>query len=87
MQVAGVVEILAGRIVLSRWTKIGSYIVMCWLVAIAINLVTSGMFYDLAVRDVEIALGAFALAQLRAVREQDTNLHADNEVAPVEATG
>ena len=28
-----------------------------------------GMFFDLAVRDVEIALGAFALSQLSAVRE------------------
>jgi hypothetical protein len=49
--------------------KIGSYVVMTWLLSIALNLVTSGMFYDLAVRDVEIAVGAFALAQLTAVRE------------------
>jgi hypothetical protein len=70
MHLVGVVEIIAGAIVLSRWTKIGSYIVMAWLLAIAINLVTTGMFYDLAVRDVEIAIGAFTLAQLTAVRER-----------------
>jgi hypothetical protein len=69
MHVIGLVEILAGLIVLSRWTRIGSYIVMIWLVAIAVNLVTSGMFYDLAMRDIEIAIGAFALSQLTAVRE------------------
>ncbi len=46
MHVVGVVEIIAGLIVLSRWTKIGSYIVMLWLLAIALNLVTTGMFYD-----------------------------------------
>jgi hypothetical protein len=69
MHVVGVVEIIAGAIVLSKWTKIGSYIVMAWLLAIAVNLVTTGMFYDLAVRDVEIAIGAFTLAQLTAVRE------------------
>ena len=34
------------------------------------NLLTTGMFYDLAMRDVEIAIGAFALSQLTAVREQ-----------------
>jgi hypothetical protein len=70
MHVVGVVEIVAGLIVLSRWTKIGSYIVMAWLVAIAVNLVTTGMFFDLAMRDVEIAIGAFVLAQLTAVREE-----------------
>lgn len=70
MHVVGVVEIIAGLIVLSRWTKIGSYIVMAWLIGIAINLLTTGMFYDLAVRDIEIAVGAFVLAQLSVVREQ-----------------
>lgn len=69
MHVVGVVEIIAGIIVLSRWTKFGGYLVMAWLVGIAINLLTTGMFYDLAVRDVEIAVGAFALAQLSAARE------------------
>jgi len=70
MHVVGVVEIIAGLIVLSRWTKLGSYIVMFWLLGIAINLLTTGMFYDVAMRDVEIAIGAFALSQLTAVREQ-----------------
>jgi len=72
MHVIGAVEIVAGLIVLSRWTRIGSYIVMAWLVAIAVNLVTTGMFYDLAMRDVEIAIGAFTLSQLTAVRELGT---------------
>jgi uncharacterized membrane protein YphA (DoxX/SURF4 family) len=70
MHVVGVVEIVAGLIVLSRWTKVGSYIVMAWLLAIALNLITTGMFYDLAMRDVEIAIGAFVLAQLTAARER-----------------
>jgi uncharacterized membrane protein YphA (DoxX/SURF4 family) len=70
MHIVGIVEIVAGVIVLSRWTKIGSYIVMLWLICIAINLVTTGMFYDIAVRDIEIAVGAFALSQLSTVREE-----------------
>ena len=70
MHTVGVIEVIAGLIVLSKWTKIGSYIVMLWLVSIAVNLLTTGMFYDLAVRDVEIAVGAFALSQLTAVREE-----------------
>jgi hypothetical protein len=69
MHIVGIVEVIAGLAVLSKWVKIGSYVVMTWLLSIALNLVTSGMFYDLAARDVEIAVGAFALAQLTAVRE------------------
>jgi uncharacterized membrane protein YphA (DoxX/SURF4 family) len=82
MHVVGVVEIVAGLIVLSRWTKIGSYIVMCWLVAIAVNLVTTGMFFDLAMRDVEIAIGAFVLAQLTAVREERATAASGAKAAP-----
>ena len=70
MHVVGIVEVIAGIVVLSRWTKIGSYIVMAWLLAIAVNLLTTGMFYDLVVRDVELAIGAFALAQLTTVRQE-----------------
>jgi uncharacterized membrane protein YphA (DoxX/SURF4 family) len=86
MHIVGVVEIVAGIVVLSRWTRIGSYVVMAWLLAIAVNFLTMRMFYDLAVRDVEIAIGAFTLAQLTAVREQcgSRNVvaaHADSQAA------
>src|ERR1700747_223467 len=70
MQIVGVIEIVAGIVVLTRFTNFGAYLVMAWLLGIAVNLVPTGMFYDLAVRDVEIAVGAFALSQLTAVREQ-----------------
>lgn len=69
MRAVGVVEIIAGLIVLSGFTRIGAYIVMAWLIAIAANLVSTGMYYDLAVRDIEIALGAFTLARLAEVRD------------------
>jgi hypothetical protein len=82
MHIVGVVEIVAGLIVLSRWTKIGSYIVMAWLVAIAVNLITTGMFFDLAMRDVEIAIGAFVLAQLTAVREERATAGRGAKAAP-----
>ena len=84
LHIVGVVEIVAGLIVLSRWTKIGSYIVMSWLLAIAVNLLTTGMFYDLAMRDVEIAIGAFVLAQLTAARERQPMPVADFHVMPEE---
>ena len=75
MHIVWAVEIVAGLIVLGRWTKIGSYIVLLWLLGIAVNLLTTGMFYDLAMRDVEIAIGAFTLSQLTAVREQTMTKH------------
>jgi uncharacterized membrane protein YphA (DoxX/SURF4 family) len=70
MHVVGVIEIIAGVVVLSRFTKIGAYVVTAWLLGIAVNLLTTGMFYDLAMRDVEIAIAALTLAQLTSVREQ-----------------
>ena len=82
MHAVGVVEVIAGLIVLSRWTKIGSYIVMFWLLAIAVNLLTTGMFFDLAMRDVEIAIGAFVLAQLSAVRGQRATVGTGAKTAP-----
>jgi hypothetical protein len=70
MHIVGAIEILAVLIVLSRYTKIGSQIVALWLLCIAANLLTIGMFYDLAMRDIEIAIAAFVLSQLSAVRAQ-----------------
>ncbi len=69
MKLVGVIEMIVGLAILTRWTRIGAYVAMAWLVAIALNLVTTGMFFDLAVRDLEIAIGAFALARLTEVRE------------------
>ncbi len=69
MRVVGVVEMIVGLAILTFWTRIGSYIAGIWLVAIAVNLLTTGMFFDLAVRDLEIAIGAYALARLTEARE------------------
>ena len=69
MRGVGVVEMIVGVLVLSGRTRIGGYIVMAWLLAIAVNLLTTGMFFDIAVRDVEIALGAYTLARLTEARE------------------
>jgi uncharacterized membrane protein YphA (DoxX/SURF4 family) len=70
MKAVGVVEIVAGALVLSRFTRIGAYVVSAWLVAIAFQLVTSGRYLDVAVRDLVMATGAFALARLSEVRER-----------------
>ena len=73
MHIVCIVEIVAGVIVLTHFTKIGAYVVMAWLLAIALNLLTMGKFLDVAVRDLGLAVAAFSLAQLTALREESTS--------------
>ena len=68
MRVAGVIEMIAGIAVLSGLTRLGGYVIAGWLTAIALSLVFSGRFLDVAVRDLVMALGAFTLARLSAMR-------------------
>jgi uncharacterized membrane protein YphA (DoxX/SURF4 family) len=70
MHVVGLIEIAAGVLVLSKFTRLGAYVVALWLVAIALNLLTTGRYFDVAVRDLVMAAGAFTLAKLEEVREQ-----------------
>jgi len=63
MKIVGIIEILAGIIVLVR-PLIGAYIVMVWLVCIALQLIIGGHFFDVAVRDLVMAIGALTLAKL-----------------------
>ena len=63
MMIVGVIEIVAGVLVLTK-TKIGAYVVSAWLVAIALTLIFSWTYVDVAVRDIVMAIGAFSLAIL-----------------------
>jgi hypothetical protein len=63
MLVVGVVEIIAGLIVLVK-PRIGAYIVALWLLAIIVNLLLVPGFYDIALRDFGLLLGALALGRL-----------------------
>ena len=69
MHIVGVIEMIVGLAILTRWTRFGAYIAAAWLMAIAANLVATGLFFDLAVRDVEIVIGAYTLARLTEWRE------------------
>ena|SRR5438093_7069644 len=64
MRIIGVVEMVVGLTILGGLTQLGGYVAAAWLVAIAINLVTTGRYFDVAVRDVEMAIAAFTLARL-----------------------
>jgi hypothetical protein len=63
MLVVGVIEIIAGIIVALK-PRIGAYIVFAWLVAIIINLLIIPGYFDIALRDFGLALGALALGRL-----------------------
>jgi hypothetical protein len=60
MMIVGVIEIIAGLTVLAR-PRIGSLVVCLWLIAIAVNLLISGQYYDVAVRDLVMSTGAYSL--------------------------
>jgi hypothetical protein len=63
MVAVGVIEIAAGVLVAVR-PRIGGYVVAVWLWGIIVNLLVAGDFYDIALRDFGLSLGALALARL-----------------------
>ena len=63
MMVVGAIEIIAGIIVFVI-PRIGAFIVAAWLACIAIVLIASMNYYDVAVRDVVMAISAFCLGEL-----------------------
>jgi len=63
MQVVGVVEIAAGLLV-AFWPRVGGYVVALWLWGIVANLLLFPGFYDIALRDFGLSIGALALARL-----------------------
>ncbi len=69
MHVVGIIEVVVGLMILTRWTRLGSYIAMIWLALIAVSLVSAGAFFDVAVRDLEMAIAAYTLARLTEARQ------------------
>jgi hypothetical protein len=59
----GAIEIAAGLIV-AFWPRFGGYLVAAWLAGIIINLLLIPGFYDVALRDFGLLVGALALARL-----------------------
>jgi len=66
MMIVGVIEIIAGILVLVK-TQFGAYLVSVWLLLIALTLLASGNYLDVAVRDIVMAIGAFSLAKLSVI--------------------
>ena len=65
MLAVGVIEIVAGVLVAVR-PAIGGYVVAAWLLGIIVDLVSTGEYFDIALRDFGLLVGALALARLAA---------------------
>jgi hypothetical protein len=63
MYAVGVIEIVAGLVVAVR-PRFGGYLVAAWLSGIIVNLLMQADFYDIALRDFGLLLGALTLARL-----------------------
>ena len=63
MRGVGVIEIVVGLAILFGMTRVFGYIAMLWLFAIAANLISTGTYYDIAVRDILLGIGAYSPGQ------------------------
>jgi uncharacterized membrane protein YphA (DoxX/SURF4 family) len=63
MYAVGVIEIVAGLLVAVR-PRFGAVVVAAWLAGIIVNLLILGDFYDVALRDFGLLVGALALWRL-----------------------
>jgi len=68
MRVVGGIEIVVGLAILFGATRVFGYIAMLWLWAIAVNLILLHNYYDIALRDVLLGMGAYALARVTEAR-------------------
>lgn len=71
MMIVGVIEIIAGILVLIDAQK-GAYLVSVWLVLIALSLLAGGNYLDVAVRDIVMAIGAYSLARISGILKKQT---------------
>ncbi|HTL11529.1 MAG TPA: hypothetical protein VL588_03525 [Bdellovibrionota bacterium] len=71
MLIVGLVEIIAGIGVAMR-PRVFAYIVSAWLLGIIVNLLIGAQYLDVGLRDLGLAVGAFALGRLSQVFDVDT---------------
>ena len=68
MAAVGVIEFTVGITILLLRPSLGAFVASAWLLLVAANLVLGGHF-DIAVRDVVLAVAAYTLARFEQVRE------------------
>jgi uncharacterized membrane protein YphA (DoxX/SURF4 family) len=83
MHAVGIIEMGVGILILTRWTRLAAYIASIWLLAIAFNLFLAG-FFDTAVRDIAMSVGAWTLARVTELRDPAPEA-VDGAASPVRA--
>ena len=86
MRIVGVIEIAAGVLVAVA-PRVGAYVVALWLAGIIINLLTLPGFYDIALRDFGLLVGALALGRLAQGQHNVHSASADASRAGSPASG
>jgi len=69
MMIVGVIEIIAGLVVVFK-PRYGGWLVAVWLWGIIINLLLVPGYYDIALRDFGLSLGAVSLARLSEIYDR-----------------
>ena len=68
--IVAAVEIVLGLLVLTKWTRKGAYGMAVWFLLIVVNLLAMMRYFDIAVRDAVLAVGAIALARLTEIKDE-----------------
>jgi hypothetical protein len=80
----GVIEMLVGLGILTRKPRLAGYTASAWLLSIAADLILNGD-YDIAVRDINMALAAYAMARSESSRQQRHELKEFGEDVQLES--
>ncbi len=65
----GIIEVVVAIAMLTKFPRLAGYVSVAWLLLIAVNLLMGG-FVDIAIRDILLSVGAFALAELTVAVEE-----------------
>lgn len=64
IMVVGAIEVIIGGLILAGKTRIGGILAAAWFIIVSANLLSMGMYYDVAIRDLVLAVGAICLVLL-----------------------
>jgi hypothetical protein len=65
----GIIEIIAGLLILTKFPRFGAYLVAAWIGVVIVNLFMIGDMYDIILRDVAIAFGYIVFAWMTELKE------------------
>jgi len=65
----GIIEIVAGLLILTKFPRFGAYLVAAWIGIVIINLFMIGDMYDIILRDIAIAFGYIMFGMFTELKE------------------